>query len=313
MPATLKSKAVVRSPVKAKRPSSKKLAAGHELLSRVSVLEKQISLDEEELAEKRVDINKLSSVLSELKEMIALQNLQIKNHDDSDKDIRQNVARNREDFQLNTQKTREELINTIKDSLGDAPTRIVALEEHGQSIDEKVDRHGASIDRLADIAASLKEMVLLQNQRLQSQEQQSDRAAAALREYRVENSSEFISLNNAIQTGLKELLAALTLDTDRKVEALSRMIREQQDFNESERVKINAAAAAAEIKATAIETKQVLEKKEFRDVLKKENDKFRSRIEKLEKWWWIVMGGGVVFLIVSKMVDAGVLVHLLTL
>lgn len=48
-------------------------------------------------------------------------------------------------------------------------------------------------------------------------------------------------------------------------------------------------------------------------MLKTENDKFRARIEKLEKWWWIVMGGGVVFLIVSKMVDAGVLVHLLTL
>lgn len=306
MPAALKSSRSTKRDVVDKTVES-------ELYARVAVLEKQVSLDETELAEKRVDINKLASVMSALKEMISLQTLQIKTHDESDRELRQSISRNREDFQLNTEKTREELITTIKESLGNAPNRLTVLEQHGLSMDDTMDKHTASIDRLAEIASSLKEMLLVQNQRLQVQEQESLRTTASLQEHRVENNSEFISLNTSIQTSMKEMLVAMTNDTDRKVAALSGILTNYQIADKEEHVKSTARVAAAEVKTAAAETKQELARKEVDEKLESEYTKLRIRLEKLEKWWWIAIGGAVVFLIASKLVDAGVLVHLLTL
>ena len=266
----------------------------------MSILENKVTSDSADLNRKKIEVDKLSDVSNALKEMISLQNMQIQNHDFEDSDIRKEVAKNREEFLVSSQKTREDLIDAIKESLGDSPTRLAVLEHDANDLDEKINKHEVSIEKLTEIANSLKEMVSVQSQRMKVQEQQADHIAAALSERRIEINSQF----NTVQATLKDIIANITSDTDRKVAIMLQTINDQEVRNKNDRDKIAA-------NSQAIETRQETVRTQLYDKLETEYDKLHTRLNALEKHRWIMVGAATIALIAFKLVDAHVLTSLL--
>lgn len=167
----------------------------------------------------------------------------------------------------------------------DLTTKVAILEKESSGIINLLARNTEQLEKLAEVAAGIKEIVTVHEHRLLNQEN-TDRTLFEALERRKEEYSR----------GVERLHERI----DQSIESLANRLKEDRD-NRDERLLTQISALHNKIDEMKRNADSHEEEREEKD------GKIEMRIEKLERWRWMMVGAGVVLGFVFSTLKAPIL------